>query len=341
MPTKTLITGGAGFIGSHLAERLKAQGRQLILVDNLATGRRQNVEHLLDDRCRLVETTAGHAVQDRALMQGVREVYHLAAAVGVKLVVDDPAGMIRTNIDETHRVLEAAVEHDAAVLIASSSEVYGKCPTLPLREDMELVYGPTTASRWSYGLTKALDEHLAIDYARRRGLRAVIVRLFNTIGPRQVGRYGMVAPRFVARALANQPLEVYGDGSQTRAFCDVRDVVRALVDLLACDECYGQVYNVGSEEEITINHLADRVIALTGSTAGKKLIPYEAVYGEGFEDPAHRLPDTRKLREAIGFKPRYTLDQTLTDIMDALRREDAARTNDAPPDAAPGVKAAS
>jgi UDP-glucose 4-epimerase len=321
----TLITGGAGFIGSHLAECLKARGHRLLLVDNLATGSRHNVEHLLDERCRLVETTAGEAVEDASLMSGVGEVYHLAAAVGVKLVVEDPAGMIRNNVDETLRVLEAAVRHDAAVLITSSSEVYGKCPTLPLREDMDLVYGPTTASRWSYGLTKAIDEHLAIDYARRRRLRAVIVRLFNTIGPRQVGRYGMVVPRFVARAVANQPLDIYGDGSQTRAFCDVRDVARALADLLACPDAPGRVFNVGSEREITINELADRVIALTGSTGGKRRTPYEAVYGEGFEDPPHRLPDISRLRKAIGFEPRHSLDQTLTDVIATLREDDDGR----------------
>lgn len=319
MPNTTLITGGAGFIGSHLAERLKGQGRRLVLVDNLTTGRRSNVQHLLDDRCTLVEASAGDAVRDADLMRGVTEIYHLAAAVGVKLVVDDPTGMIRNNIEETIRVLEAAAELGATVLITSSSEVYGKCPTLPLREDMELVYGPTTASRWSYALTKALDEHLAIDYARRRGLKTAIVRLFNTIGPRQVGRYGMVVPRFVTRALANEPLEIYGDGTQTRAFCDARDVVRALVDLMAKRECHGAVFNVGSDIEITINDLADRVIALTGSTAGKRTISYEAVYGEGFEDPAHRLPDVSKLREAVGFQPRLTLDDTLRDVIASIR----------------------
>lgn len=333
MANTTLITGGAGFIGSHLAERLCAAGRRVILVDDLSTGRRSNVAHLLDaphSLCTLVEAKAGDAVNDPALMRGVSEIYHLAAAVGVKLVVDDPTGMIRNNIEETIRVLEAATAVGAAVLITSSSEVYGKCPTLPLREDMELVYGPTTASRWSYALTKALDEHLAIDYARRRGLRAVIVRLFNTIGPRQIGRYGMVVPRFVARAVANEPLEIYGDGQQTRAFCDARDVVRALTELVAHPEAHGQVFNVGSDREITINTLADIVLRAAGSTAGKKLIPYEAVYGEGFEDPPHRLPDVGKIRGMIGFQPRYTLEETVAELV-ALHRAQAATSGSALP----------
>ncbi len=318
----SLITGGSGFIGSHLAERLLSLGQRVTLVDDLSTGRLENVQPLLDahgDRCRLLRAKAGEALADPSLLRGVDAVYHLAAAVGVKLVVDDPEGMIRTNIGDTLAVLEACADAGAAVLVTSSSEVYGKCPTLPLREDMELVYGPTTASRWAYGMTKALDEHLAIDYARRRGLKAVVVRLFNTIGPRQVGRYGMVVPRFVARAVADQPLEIYGDGSQTRAFCDARDVARAMTDLLAEPACYGQVFNVGSERQVTISDLADRVIALTGSRSEKRVTPYEAVYGEGFEDPPHRLPDSTKIRKAVGWAPRVTLDETLRELI-ALQR---------------------
>lgn len=318
--TTTLITGGAGFIGSHLARRLKAQGRRLILVDNLSTGSASNIAELLDDQCKLIQGKAGDVLQDPAVLGGVSEIYHLAAAVGVKLVVDDPAGMIRNNIDETERVLEAATQANAAVLIASSSEVYGKCPVLPLREDMELVYGPTTASRWSYGLTKALDEHLALDYHKRRGLRAVVVRLFNTIGPRQIGRYGMVVPRFVSRAVRNQPIEIHGDGLQTRAFCDARDVVRAMTELLANPACSGEVFNLGNDQQITISELADRVIKLAGSTSEKAFVPYAQVYGQGFEDPPRRLPDTSKIHGAIGFKPQYSLDQTLTELIELERQ---------------------
>ena len=330
MTATTLITGGAGFIGSHLAEHLLDLGHQVVLVDDLSTGRLSNIAPLLErdsDRCRLVEATAGEAIRDRAVTSGVTRIFHLAAAVGVKRVVDDPAGMVRTNIDETVAVLDAACDMAAAVLIASSSEVYGKCPVLPLREDMDLVYGPTTASRWSYGLTKALDEHLAMDYARRRGLRAVVARLFNTIGPRQIGRYGMVVPRFVSRALSDQPLEIYGDGCQTRAFCDVRDVVAALALLLDEQACYGRVFNVGSDRPITIEALADRVLALTGSRSSRRHVPYEAVYGEDFEDPPHRLPDLTRLRSAIGFRPRRGLDDTLRDVIEDKRGELVAATS--------------
>lgn len=319
--TKTIITGGAGFIGSHLAERLLDAGQELILVDNFSTGRRSNIEHLIGDRCRVIEATAADALSDVALLDGVKRVFHLAAAVGVKLVVDDPAAMIRNNIDETDVVLRAAAKAGASVLITSSSEVYGKCPVLPLQEDMELVYGPTTASRWSYGLSKALDEHLAIDLARRTGLRSVVVRLFNTIGPRQVGRYGMVVPRFVTQAVAGKDLTLYGDGQQTRAFCDVRDVVGALSRLIDHDDAYGRVFNVGSTTQITIEQLADQVIQHVaqagGPRVGKTFVSYEAVYGEGFEDPPHRLPDMTRLRDAIGFSPEVELAQTLRELIAA------------------------
>ena len=319
--TKTIITGGAGFIGSHLAERLLEAGDELILVDHFSTGRRSNIEHLLGDRCRVIESTAAEAFADPHLLDGVQRVFHLAAAVGVKLVVDDPAAMIRNNIDETDVVLRAAAKAGAAVLITSSSEVYGKCPVLPLREDMELVYGPTTASRWSYGLSTALDEHLAIALARRTGLRSVVVRLFNSIGPRQVGRYGMVVPRFVTQAVAGKDLTLYGDGQQTRAFCDVRDVVGALAELIEHQDAYGRVFNVGSTTQITIEQLADRVIeqvaAAGGPRVGKTFVSYEAVYGEGFEDPPHRLPDMTRLRDAIGFRPKVDLAQTLRELIAA------------------------
>ena len=338
MPDVTLITGGAGFIGSHLAERLAADGQRLLLVDDLSTGSRANVEPLLGADCRFVEASAGEAAADRSLMRNVTRVFHLAAAVGVRLVVDDPAGMIRNNVDETDTVLRAAGEAGASVLITSSSEVYGKCPVLPLREDMDLVYGPTTASRWSYGLSKALDEHLALDLARRIGLRSVVVRLFNTIGPRQVGRYGMVVPRFVAAAASGHPLTVYGDGSQTRAFCDVRDVVDALARLIDQPRAYGRVFNVGSTRQVSVDGLADRVIALTaeagGPTVSKRHLSYEAAYGEGFEDTPHRLPDTSRLDEAIGFSPRYTLDQTLAELI-RLRLDEPTEA-EAPATAATG-----
>jgi len=329
--TTTIITGGAGFIGSHLAERLLHDGHRLLLIDNLSTGRRSNIEHLRGDRCSFIEASAAEALADPKTLDGAKRVFHLAAAVGVKLVVDDPAAMIRNNIDETDIVLRAAAAASASVLITSSSEVYGKCPVLPLREDMELVYGPTTASRWSYGLSKALDEHLAIDLARRTGLRSVVVRLFNTIGPRQVGRYGMVVPRFVSQAVAGKDLTLYGDGQQTRAFCDVRDVVDALAQLIDHDDAYGRVFNVGSTTQITIEQLADQVIAAVadagGPRVGKQFVSYEAVYGEGFEDPPHRLPDMTRLRDTIGFSPDIPLAQTLRELITA----EQARSNLAEP----------
>ena len=323
MEPRTIITGGAGFIGSHLAEHLAGRGQRLTLIDNLSTGRRENVAHLLGERCELIEARAGDVLSEPSAMAGVARVFHLAAAVGVKLVVDDPAAMIRNNIDETEIVLRAAADAEAAVLIASSSEVYGKCPVLPLREDMELVYGPTTASRWSYGLSKALDEHLAIDLARRTGLRSVVARLFNTIGPRQVGHYGMVVPRFVSRAVGGQDLTIYGDGQQTRAFCDVRDVVAALGRLIDHPDAFGGVFNVGSTRQVTIEQLADRVIDTVADTGGprvgKVFVPYEAVYGEGFEDPPHRLPDITRLEQAIGFAPAIPLAETLRELIETQR----------------------
>ncbi len=323
MTGKAIITGGAGFIGSHLATRLKAAGLELTLIDNLSTGRRSNIEPLLDGRCRFIEADASEAVADDALWDGVTQVYHLAAAVGVQRVIDDPAAMVHNNVEQTAAVLDATRRAGASVLIASSSEVYGKCPVLPLREDMELVYGPTTASRWSYGLTKAIDEHLAIDMHRRHGLKVIITRLFNTIGPRQVGHYGMVVPRFVERAVAGETIDVYGDGTQTRAFCDVRDVTRAMTELMANKDCFGRVFNLGSDQRITINELADRIIKLAGGSADKRMVSYESVFGPDFEDPAHRLPDTTRISEAIGFKPEIGLDKTLSELIE-LRREHVA-----------------
>lgn len=322
MTPTTLITGGAGFIGSHLASRLTCEGETVRVVDDLSTGRRDNLDHLPPDQIDLVIADAAEYLSRPGALDGVLRVYHLAAAVGVQLIVDQPAAMIRNNVEKTAAVLEACAQADLPVLITSSSEVYGKCPVLPLREDMDLVFGPTSASRWSYGMTKAIDEHLAIDLARQRGLRSVVVRLFNTIGPRQVGRYGMVVPRFVAAAAAGQALTVYGDGSQTRAFCDVRDVVGALTRLMDEPDAYGRVFNVGSEQQTSIGQLADQVIALTTKRSGGRLTPtkryvsYEAAYGEGFEDPPHRLPDLARLRDAVGFAPAFTLEQTLLKLID-------------------------
>lgn len=326
----TLITGGAGFIGSHLAERIVRSGRKVCLVDNLSTGRRSNVADLLRehaDRVTFIEADALDAAEDAALWAGVDQVFHLAASVGVQRVVDDPAAMMRNNVLTTDAVLRAAGRASAAVLITSSSEVYGRCPVLPLTEDAELVYGPTTASRWSYGMAKALDEHLALDLAQRTGLKAVVVRLFNTIGPRQVGHYGMVVPRFVEQAVRGDALTVYGDGQQTRAFCDVRDVTDALARLLDVPHAVGGVFNVGSTHAVTIGQLAARVLGAADAPADRlRHVPYKDVYGAGFEDPHDRLPAVDRLDQAIGgFSPAWTLDATLDELVTLARGTDPNR----------------
>ncbi len=325
---RTLITGGAGFIGSHLAELLRSRGDSLLIIDDLSTGRESNIAHLLGAGCDFIRGRLGDVLgAEPNLMEGVARVYHLAASVGVRLVVSDPARIIRNNIEETACILDAAGRVGAAVLIASSSEVYGKSDALPLREDGDIIYGPTTGARWSYAMSKAIDEHLALAYdaqarcAARPDAGAVVVRLFNTIGPRQVGHYGMVVPRFVQAALAGEDLTIYGDGRQTRAFCDVRDVVSALAALLGDTRHFGQVFNVGSDVEVTINDLADRVIRLAGSRSRKRMISFDQAYRPGFEDPfRRRVPDPAKLRAAIGWFPRISLDETLQELIEAQRR---------------------
>ena len=348
MTAAALITGGAGFIGSHLAAELVARGRRVVVVDDLSTGQLANLQPLLDrhpGRCTFVHARIGDALRDRRdLLAGVGQVFHLAASVGVMLVLDDPAAMIRNNIEETAAVLDAAQAAGVPALVASSSEVYGQCPVVPLREDMTLVYGPTTAGRWSYGLAKALDEHLALHRPGGGGGRNVVVRLFNTIGPRQVGRYGMVVPRMVERAASGEALEVYGDGGQTRCFCDVRDVVRALADLL--DRAHepgvgGGVFNVGSDREVTINELAELVLRLTdeaggagGAPAGAgpriRHIPYDRAYGPHFEDPPRRKPELSRLRLAVGFSVQYPLERTLAELIAAARTGGQARGRGTP-----------
>ena len=328
MSSVTLITGGAGFIGSHLAHRLVRDGHRVRVIDNLTTGRQENLNPARDaaaDRVELREADVLTAADDPGLWQDVDRVFHLAASVGVRRVIDDPAGMIRNNVLTTDALLRAAGRHRARVLLASSSEVYGRCPVLPLTEDAELVYGPTSAARWSYGMAKALDEHLARDLARRTGLHAVTARLFNTIGPRQVGHYGMVVPRFVRAAVAGEPLTVHGDGRQTRAFCDVRDVVDALVRLLDAPAAAvsGRVFNVGSDRAIRIGELARTVLRLAGGREDRlRHVPYAEVFGTDFEDPRDRRPDIARLNAAIGgFRPRFTLEATLTELITAARQE--------------------
>jgi len=317
-PKRVLVSGGAGFIGSHLVDRLLARGDTVTVVDNLSTGRRCNLP-AAHERLRFVEADLRQALSAFGKGEVFEEIYHLAAAVGVKLVIADPIQSIETNVEQTSAILRFAAERSAEgagvpILIASSSEVYGKSTHSPFSENDDTVYGPTTVARWSYACTKAVDEFLALAYSTQRSLPVVVVRLFNTVGPRQLGEYGMVLPRFVASALAGRDLEVYGDGRQTRCFCDVRDVVDALPRLVSDPRCRGSVFNVGSDSPISIGDLADRVIHVTGSKAAKSLIQYSDAYSQGFEDLMQRLPDLRRVRGAIGFSPSVPLDQTIRDV---------------------------
>jgi UDP-glucose 4-epimerase len=318
---QALITGGAGFIGGHLAEVLLGQGQHVVAVDNLSTGRIENIARLVDDpRFQFVqETIRNEAVMDRLVSQ-CDMLYHLAAVVGVDLVVKDPVHTIETNLIGTEIVLRLARRYRKRVLIASSSEVYGKSTDIPFREDADRVMGPTTKSRWCYAESKAMDEFLALAYHKQFGAPVVICRFFNTVGPRQTGMYGMVIPRLVQQALAGQPLTVYGDGQQTRCFCNVRDTVRAVVALSAEPRATGEIFNVGSNEEITILDLARRILARSGSRSEIKLIPYDQAYAPGFEDMLRRVPDIRKVKAMIGWQPTIALDQTLDEVIAQFRQ---------------------
>jgi UDP-glucose 4-epimerase len=315
-PRSSLVTGGAGFIGSHLVRSLLLSGDHVTVVDNLSTGRRINLP-ASHPNIRFVQGDLAAALTGPLADSSFDRIYHLAAAVGVKLIVAKPIESIDTNIEQTAALLRHASRRPGPsgllpeVLIASSSEVYGKTAKIPFREDDDVVFGPTTVSRWSYAMSKAIDEHLALAYHSQHGLRVVITRFFNTVGPGQVGEYGMVLPRFVARALRGEPIEVYGDGLQSRCFCDVRDVAAVLPATLSHP---GMVFNVGSEESVTILDLAHRVVRVTGSSSSIRLIPYREAYGPSFEDLAHRRPDIGRLRAATGFAPRFGLDRTIADV---------------------------
>jgi nucleoside-diphosphate-sugar epimerase len=312
-----LITGGAGFIGGHLCELLLSQGHRVVAIDNLSTGRADNIAHLRPlPHFQFVHETIGNAqVLDRLTSES-DVVVHLAAAVGVQLIVQDPVHTIQTNIMGTEAVLVAAQRYNCKVLIASTSEVYGKGVRVPFREDDDRLMGPTTRSRWAYATSKAVDEFLGLAYHSQYGLPVVVMRLFNTVGPRQTGRYGMVVPRFVRQALKGEPLTVYGDGSQSRCFSDVADVTRAIAQLAEEREAVGQVFNVGSTEEVTIRELAERVIALTGSSSAISYVPYEEAYAPGFEDMQRRVPSIERIHRLIGYAPRFTLDETLRRVIE-------------------------
>lgn len=315
---RTLVSGGSGFIGSHLVPRLLDRGDHVTVVDNLSTGRRHNLP-VAQPRLRFIEADLRDALRVLGPGETFDEIYHLAAAVGVARVLEDPILAIETNVEQTAAILRFAGARgpDGAptrILVASSSEVYGKAAKSPFSEEDDVLYGPTTVSRWSYACTKAIDEYLALAHHKMHNLPAVAVRFFNTVGPRQVGDYGMVLPRFVGAALRNEPLRVFGDGAQSRCFCDVRDVVEALPRLVATPACHGRVFNVGSDVPITIGELARRVIDVLGSGSRIAHEPYAGAYPEGFEDLRQRRPDLTRVRNAIGFSPRIPLEQTIRDI---------------------------
>jgi len=309
-----LVTGGAGFIGSHLCEALAARGSAVVAVDDLSTGLAANLDRALaSGRIEFIEGTVS-AVLPALAGRRFDGVFHLAAAVGVRLVVEDPAAAAETNIRETMAALDFARRTGSPFLLASSSEVYGKGVRAPFREEDDLVFGPPTVSRWSYGLSKAIDEHLALASGARDGLPVTVARLFNTVGPRQRGRFGMVLPRFVDAALAGEPLEVHGSGRQVRCFCDVRDVVGALRRMIDSPACRGRVLNVGSDRPVTIDDLAAAVLRVTGATGGIRRVPHSEVFGTAFEDLAIRVPDVSAIRAAIGFEPAIPLDTTIADV---------------------------
>ena len=315
---KTLVTGGAGFIGSHLAERLLTDGNKVVVVDNLSTGSLANIESFKNQRdFSFVEGD----IRDAELMDNLVErsdvVFHLAAAVGVKLIADRPVHTIETNISGTEVVLDAANKFNKSVFIASSSEVYGKNEAVPFQEDDDIVLGSTRMPRWSYACSKAVDEFLALAFHQQYGLQVVIGRFFNTVGPRQTGQYGMVVPRFVQWALKGKPISIYGTGQQMRCFCYVGDVVDAVIGLMDCEQAAGNVYNIGSSEEITIEGLADKIIEMTGSKSKKEFVAYEEAYGMPMEDMMRRVPSLDRIKKTIGWEPKTSLTEMLQAIIES------------------------
>lgn len=317
---RALITGGAGFIGSHLAEALLGAGHQVSIIDDLSTGAFDNIAHLKGrPGFRYTIDTIMNEPVLAELVDQCDVVYHLAAAVGVRLIVEAPVRTLETNVQGTEVVLKAAVKKQRPVVVASTSEVYGKSDAVPFREDGDIALGPTVKHRWAYACSKALDEFLALAYWKERRLPVIIVRFFNTVGPRQTGRYGMVVPNFVRQALAGEPITVFGDGAQTRCFTYVGDVVGALTAIVTREAAYGNVYNVGNTEEVSIRDLAGRVKALTMSASPIVNIPYDEAYESGFEDMPRRVPDLTKIRGLIGYEPRVPLDEILRLVIEHHR----------------------
>ncbi len=318
---KALITGGAGFIGSHLAERLLKDGQEVVVIDNLSTGSLKNIAGFKGQpKFDFIEGDVLDVSLTESLAERSEVIFHLAAAVGVKLIVERPVHTIETNISGTEAVLEAANKFGREILIASSSEVYGKNEAVPFCEDDDIVLGSTSFSRWSYACSKAIDEFLGLAFHQQYGLGVIIGRFFNTIGPRQTGQYGMVVPRFVQRALKNEPVSIYGTGQQSRCFCYVDDVVEAVIGLMNCRQARGKIYNIGSSEEITIESLADKIIEMTGSKSKKEFVPYEKAYGRPIEDMMRRVPKLERIKDTTGWEPKTSLTETLQVIIESFKQ---------------------
>lgn len=317
---RVLITGGAGFIGSHLSEEMLGMGHKVDILDDLSTGRMENIAHLEQNRNFefIIGTILNESLVDK-LVERCDVIFHLAAAVGVELIVKKPMESLTTNIRGSELVLEMAHRYHKKILITSTSEIYGKNVNGPLKESDDRILGSPLKTRWGYSTAKAVDEMLAYVYWKEKGVPSVIVRLFNTVGPRQTGAYGMVMPRFIEQALKNQPITIFGTGKQTRCFIHVKDVIKALIKLIQEQRALGEVFNIGSKEEISIENLAREIIRATKSKSRIEYIPYEKAYEEGFEDMQRRVPDTEKIRKLIGFEPTYTLPQIIEDIIGYLK----------------------
>ena len=317
---KILITGGAGFVGSHLADRLIEDGNEITVIDDLSTGRYSNVEHLEgNEKFRLIIDTVLNQPLMEELIRETDRVYHMASAVGVRLIMEQPVKTIETIFHGTDVILKFCSRYRKRVLIPSTSEVYGKGTSIPFSEDDDLLTGATDKHRWAYACAKTLDEFLALAHWKETRLPVVVVRLFNTVGPRQTGQYGMVVPRFVHAAMKNEPITVHGDGTQQRCFGHVHDVVEGLVKVLESPECFGQVINLGNNDEVSILGLADKAITVTGSTSEIRFIPYEEAYGDGFEDMRRRVPNLAKAKSLVGYQPTRTLDDIINDVAAEFR----------------------
>ncbi|MFL5907216.1 MAG: NAD-dependent epimerase/dehydratase family protein [Solirubrobacterales bacterium] len=331
-----LITGGAGFIGSHLADALVARGEQVVILDDLSTGRRENIAHLLESGSVFVEGSVQDAELVDQWVEQTDSCFHLASAVGVKLVVENPLESLLRNVRGTNVVAHAAARYGRRLLFTSTSEVYGKHSNGALPEDSDCLVGPSSKSRWGYANTKAFGEMLAFGYARERGAQTIVVRLFNSVGPRQLGSYGMVLPRFVSQALADEDLTVYGDGTQSRCFTHVYDTVDGIVAVADSRQAVGNVFNIGTTSEITVQALAERVIERTGSRSRISYVPYEQAYGEGFEELGSRKPDTSAIEQLCGWRPRRTIDHAIDDLAAQLERAQAMEREPRGPTILPG-----